>query len=155
MHQYSSLPTNTQFTEIGVKESGVVSLGRRGETNRSILSISRGKLIPDALKKGREEIDVQQLQGKKRTKVLLRELLLHQSLIQNQRERNHDDFEIEQKSVKQAINHKNSQFKASRIQRKVEKVIEKAHTKATPNLTKNAQDRLSRHLWMERCNIIR
>ena len=134
LYQYSSLPTNTQFTERGVKESGVVSLGRRGETNRSILSISRGKLIPDALKKGREEIDVQQLQGKKRTKVLIRELLLHQNLIQNQRERNHDEFEIQQKSVTQAITHKNSQFKASRIQSKVEKVIEKAHTNAAPNL---------------------
>jgi len=134
LYQYSSLPTNTQFTERGVKESGVVSLGRRSETNRSILSISRGKLIPEALKKGREEIDGKQLQGKKRIKVLMRELLVHQSLIQNRRERNHDDFETEQKSIKKAITNKNCQFKARRIQCKVEKVIEKAHTNAAPNV---------------------
>ena len=99
-YQYSSLPTNTQFTERGVKESGVVSLRRRSEINRSILPISRGKLIPEALKKGREEIDVKQLQGKKRTKVLMRELLAHQSLIENRRERNHDDFKQNKRALK-------------------------------------------------------
>ena len=29
LQKYSALPTNTQFTEHGVKESGVVSLGRQ------------------------------------------------------------------------------------------------------------------------------
>ena len=28
--KFSALPTKTQFTELGVKESGFVSLGRRG-----------------------------------------------------------------------------------------------------------------------------
>ena len=56
LHRYAALPTNTQFTEHGVKESSHVSSRRRGEINHSILAISRGKIIPDALKKGRMEI---------------------------------------------------------------------------------------------------
>ena len=40
LHQYSAFPTNTQFVERGVKESGYVSLGRRGEAQRSVLAIS-------------------------------------------------------------------------------------------------------------------
>ena len=49
-----------------MKESGFVLLGRRGETNRSVLAIARGKIIPDVLKKGHKEIQVEQLQGKKK-----------------------------------------------------------------------------------------
>ena len=56
LNEYSALPTNTQFTERGVKESGYTSLGRRGEINRSIFAMSRGKIIPEVLKKGRVEI---------------------------------------------------------------------------------------------------
>ena len=50
--KFSALPTKTQFTELGVKESGFVSLGRRGETNRSVLDIAIGRYLPDALKLG-------------------------------------------------------------------------------------------------------
>ena len=132
--EYSALPTNTQFTERGVKESGVVSLGRRGETNRSIFSISRGKLVPDALKKGREETDAKQLQGKMRTKVLMRELLAHHTLIGHKRHLNCDVFETEQEIIQKAITNKDSQFKTHRIQCKVEKVMEKAHANPAPNV---------------------
>ena len=38
--RYAALPTNTQFGERGVKESGYVTLGRRNESNQSILDIS-------------------------------------------------------------------------------------------------------------------
>lgn len=54
--KYAVPPTNTQFTEKGVKESGFVSLGRRGETNRSVLVIARGKILPEALHVGHAEI---------------------------------------------------------------------------------------------------
>ena len=134
LHKYSALPTNTQFTERGVKESGVVSLGRRGETNRSIFSISRGKLVPDALKKGREETTAKQLQGKMRTKVLMRELFVHHTLIGNKRKLNHDDFKTEKLTIQKAITNKDSQFKSHRIQCKVEKVIEKANANPAPNI---------------------
>ena len=76
LHKYAALPTNTQFIERGAKESGYVFLGRRGETNRIVFKITRGKTIPDVLKKGRKEIQLadlnpnlnkkaKQLQGKK------------------------------------------------------------------------------------------
>ena len=78
--KFSALPTNTQFTKRGVKESGFVSLGRRGEVNRSILAIARGRYLPDALKIGRAEVQPKenvekkkQLQGEKRTSVLMRQ----------------------------------------------------------------------------------
>ena len=79
LKEYLSLPTNTQFTERGVKESGYVTLGRRGEVQRSILAISRGKFLKEALQAGRSDINKanneenrKQLQGKKKTKALIR-----------------------------------------------------------------------------------
>jgi len=48
LHCYAALPTNTQFTERGVKESGYVSLGRRGETNCSVFAMTRAQIVPDA-----------------------------------------------------------------------------------------------------------
>ena len=57
LYEYCALPTNTHFVERGVKESGYVCLGRQGEHQRSVLAISRGKLLPDATKKGRDEIN--------------------------------------------------------------------------------------------------
>jgi len=40
-----------------VKESGYVTLGRRNESNQSILAISRGTLLPEVLAVGRSEIE--------------------------------------------------------------------------------------------------
>ena len=62
-------------------------LGRKGETNRSVFEITRGKIIPNALKKGRKKIQPadlnpypnkksRQLQEKTKTKVLMREIFL-------------------------------------------------------------------------------
>ena len=53
LEQYSAFPTNTQFVERGVKESGFVALGRRDEKNRTILALSRSKVLPKALALGR------------------------------------------------------------------------------------------------------
>ena len=57
LHQYSALPTNTQFTERRVKESRFVSLGRRCEQNCSILAIARGRILPEALLKGQDVLE--------------------------------------------------------------------------------------------------
>ena len=54
--EFSALPTNIQFVERSVKESGYVSLGRRNETNRTVLAIARGKILPESLKRGRDKI---------------------------------------------------------------------------------------------------
>ena len=53
LEQYSAFPTNTQFVERGVKESGFVVLSRRDEKNRTILTLSRSKVLPEALALGR------------------------------------------------------------------------------------------------------
>ena len=66
----------------------------------------------------------------------MRELLAQQSLIQDRHECNHDDFETERMNIKKAITHKNSQFKARRIQCKVDQVINKAHNNDAPNIYK-------------------
>ena len=50
--RYAALPTNTQFTEREVKESSYVSLGQRGEKNRTVMSTARTRQMPDAMHKG-------------------------------------------------------------------------------------------------------
>ena len=57
LHQYFSFPTNTQFFERGVKESGYISLRRCAETNRTILAIDRGKVLPESLRLGHMELE--------------------------------------------------------------------------------------------------
>ena len=86
------------------------------------------------MKKGREETTAKQLQGKMRTKVLMRELFVHHTLIGNKRKLNHDDFKTEKLTIQKAITNKDSQFKSHRIQCKVEKVIEKANANPAPNI---------------------
>ena len=40
-----------------MKESRFVSLGRRREANCTILAIARGRVLPEAVQTGREELD--------------------------------------------------------------------------------------------------
>eukprot|EP00957_Ditylum_brightwellii_P081813 6224417-Ditylum_brightwellii.AAC.1 len=56
LQEFSVLPTNTQFVEHGVKESDFISLGNRNETDRSILAIAHGSLVPNAPQQGRDKI---------------------------------------------------------------------------------------------------
>ena len=76
--QLSALPTNSQFTERGVKESGYVSLGRRSEKYCSTLAIARAKIIPDVMASGNAIVNQDNekrrlVQGKLRTRVILEE----------------------------------------------------------------------------------
>ena len=97
LFQYSGLPTNTQFVEHGVKESGYVTLGRRKELNQSIMVMARGRIISEALLKGRVEInqnneddeDDKQLKGKTKTIFLMQSVCkylndLEEMIITNQ-----------------------------------------------------------------------
>ena len=82
----SAFPTNSQFTERGVKESGYVTLGRRTKKNRSALAIARAKIIPDAMAAGKKVIDrgdgkKRSVQRKLRAKMLIDEAIMHQSII--------------------------------------------------------------------------
>ena len=58
-------------------------MGRREETNRTVLAITCGKFLTESLKRGRDKSqsnewdDWKQLQGKPKPKVLLREMTKH------------------------------------------------------------------------------
>ena len=80
----SALPSNTQFTERGVKESGYVSLGKRTESTRSLFSTARSTMVKEANIKGKEKMraekntdekqEIEQLQEKRKTKAILEEI---------------------------------------------------------------------------------
>lgn len=137
LHQYSALPTNTQFVERGVKESGYVSLGRRGERQRSILAISRAKLIPDAIATGKEELNrnrseedkQKQLQGKQKTKILVRELIKSR-----QRVRQITSSQETKRSLKQALTMDNCHFKKIRIKKKLNHIKSRINNSPAPNV---------------------
>ena len=108
-NRYSALPTNTQFGERGVKESGYVTLGHRNESSRSVLAISRGKLLHEALAVGRDEIQsteetkIKQLQGKKKAKIMMREFFVHDNKIKqlfHKRKQNGYNVNDEKRKVK-------------------------------------------------------
>ena len=50
MNYYTGLPTNTQYTEQGFKESGYIFLGWQSKKKSSILATALTKLVPDAMK---------------------------------------------------------------------------------------------------------
>ena len=57
LHEYAALTINNRFVEQGVKESGYAALGRRGEANRTVLAIARGKILPEALQNGKDSLN--------------------------------------------------------------------------------------------------
>jgi len=141
--RYSALPTNTQFGERGVKESGYVSLGRRNESSRSVLAISRGKLLPESMAIGRGEIQttedskVKQLQGKKKATIMLREFTVHNDKIKQLiQKRKQDGFDVndERRFVKKALTNWSMQFKTQRITKQVQKVIATVDNNPAPNV---------------------
>ena len=142
--KYSALPTNTQFAERGMKESGYVTLGRRSEKNRSILAVARAKLRPDALVKGRQLAEVEikskddevqnQLQGKRKTRVLIDELSLHCAKMEKLKIGiGQIEYEATRKKIKLLLTADSKQFKAERIEKKVNIVCQKYHNKTAPN----------------------
>ena len=133
--QFSPLPTNTQFTERGVKESGYVSLGRRMEKKRSILAMARGRVLPDALKKGHnamnndnsdgDEVDdsnTKQLCGKMRTKFLMNEMIDHEKKMSELKRKRGAAYLNDRMIAKSQLTSDNLQFKKLRINKKVARV---------------------------------
>ena len=122
-YNYSALPTNSQFTERGVKESGYVTLGRRLEKNRSALAIARAKIIPDAMVAGKKVVDrgdgkKRLVQGKLRTKMLINEAIRHQSLI-NKMQAEDKHFFVAKEIIHKDLTMDERQFKKQRIDQKV------------------------------------
>ena len=131
--RYAALPTNSQFTERGVKESGYVSLGRRSEKNRSILATARARLIPDAMAEGKKKINKNDgkkklVQGKVRAQVLLEEAIKHQQELDNLRTRNPSEYDQTYQSVAKRLSCEDMQFKKERIEEKVRNYKEKENT---------------------------
>ena len=120
LHQYSANPINSQFTECRVKESGYVSLDRRWEHNRSILAITHGRLIPNAVAKGREGIALdeeegskpKQLQGKMKTKYLLRDVADHSVNMKRLKDSNTNDIAYcrKRKAIYNSLTNPSKQF---------------------------------------------
>ena len=157
IHQFSAFPINSQFTERGVKESGHVSLGRRNETHRSLLAISRAKIMPNALQEYRDDIKVEsesesgaedgeddedgekkvkQLGGKRRAKYLMCGLFEHnkEMVVFKQSFRNEGDYTLKRKQVKIELTDSSRQFKKKRIELKVERVKERYNNCPNPNM---------------------
>ena len=79
-----------------MKEPGYVSLGWRGEISQLVLIMARSKILKEALNIGRDEIQTahplpkkRQLQGKTKTKALMRELIKSTNNINQLHEQRH------------------------------------------------------------------
>ena len=134
--RYAALPINSQFTKRGVKESSYVTLGRRSEKNRSILSTARAKLVPDAMIKGRskterEDGEKRGVQGKLRTQVLMDEVAEQQREINNLQQRDNDSFQKAYSSVYESLTCNKKQFKKERIDKKVSEYKKKEQSTTT------------------------
>ena len=120
---FSSLPTNSQFTERGAKESGYVTLGRCTEKKRSALVMARAKIIPDAMAAGKEVIDrgngkKRLVQGKSVSKMLINETIRHQSLINKMLSQDRQ-FLVAQSMIHNDLTLDERQLKKQRIDQKV------------------------------------
>ena len=120
---FSSLPTKSQFTERGVKESGYVTAGRRTEKNRSTLVMARAKIIPGAMAAGKKFIargdgKKRSVQGKLRAKMLIDEAIMHQSLINKMLSLDRQ-FLVAQSMIHNDLTLDDRQLKKQRIDQKV------------------------------------
>ena len=136
LYNYAALPTNSQFTERGVKESGYVSLGRRSEKNRSALAIARARIIPDAMAVGKELVKSDDgknrlVQGKARTKVLIDEAVSHRRIIDTMRQ-NDDGHYNTHRLIVSNLTCDADQFKQERTDKKVSHYKAKESANARP-----------------------
>ena len=136
LYNYAALPTNSQFTERGVKESGYVSLGRRSEKNRSALAIARARIIPDAMAVGKELVKSDDgknrlVQGKARTKVLINEARSHRRIIDTMRQ-NDDGHYNTHRLIVSNLTCDADQFKRERTDKKVSHYKVKERGNARP-----------------------
>jgi len=160
IHQYSALPTNTQFTERGVKEYGFVSLGRRCEHNRSILAIARGRILPEALLKGQDILESKkeagavtpQLQGKNRTKVIFNEVINHQKKIKAVKGEHEDNtnYKLKRKGISLSLTNPDNQLKKKIIDKNITHIISKYNSNPLPIYMSDELANLSYHFSYSR-----
>ena len=113
-----------------------------GEKNRSILAIASGKILPETLNIGRKEASLEnkrQLQGKTKTKVLMRQLkktVTKIKLLQEKRNRDGINNTAEKRDTKQTLTSSTLKFKQERIDQKVVAMIQTYHNVTFPNVHK-------------------
>ena len=153
LHNYSALPTNTQFTERGVKESAFISLCKRNEKSRAIYAMARGKAIPEGLLQGKIQLDQaassddddedkkkKQLAGKRKTKVLMQSFVnQYYEIKQLQNIMSDDNFKRERARIKMQIASDDNQFKRKRIEGKVSHIKSKINENRAPNALERMQ----------------
>ena len=143
LYYFAAIPTNTQLTERAVKLSGYVTLGKRDEATRTIFCIARGRLLQDALKSGKLEVEDEQrvrmlneiepggdgeqedkkiqVANKRRTRVLLNEILQHKSNISRLKNLlGNQQYQRDFANIKEALTKKT--FNKQRVLKKVEKM---------------------------------
>ena len=153
LNEFAAFPTNTQFAERGVKESGYVSLGRRGERNRTIMAIARGKVLPDALQLGQKDLDTiqpeedeeeqetqkkRQLKGKRKVACMMNSMISNINQVAKMKddesqEYGENHYNAKRRRVKELLTDDSIQFKKERINKKVEHLKSKYHHTPTPN----------------------
>ena len=97
-------------------------------------------MLPEALQKGQKEIQSravsgkkQQLQGKEKTKILMRELLKHREEVK-QLNNDNNILTLDRKNLKRSLTCQHLQFKKERITKKVNRVIARVHLELPPNM---------------------
>ena len=109
-------------------------LWRRGEDNRTILAIARGKILPEALCQGRAELlkhfngdgnegKKRQLAGKRKTMQLIKSIHNHDKDMRQVRDAHSlDEYISKRRRIEKSLTTSAVQFKKERIKKKVDRV---------------------------------
>ena len=146
--KYGGQGSNAQMTERGVKESGYVSLGNRGESTRSIYALARGDTIEEVgvavrkEKRGKNgennEEKIIQVQNKEKAKQVLVESEQQQKQLDNLRKQvGGKAYQKLRQEVWDQLTKKDAQFKAKRIAKKTTVFKERFHQPHVPNSLEN------------------
>ena len=126
LERLAALPSNSQFCERGVKESSQVSLGKRSEGTRSIVALARGSTIEEASNKHREmnkntcDEKKKQMQNKEKANQIMEETRKQHRFLQNLHDKNPVEYMNRRKEIRRSLKEKCVQFKAARLEKKVD-----------------------------------
>ena len=146
----SALPSNSQFTEQGVKESNYCTLGRREEKTRSIQALARGTTVSEAnlsakieLQKSRESRagydstneQAVQIQGKEKTRSVIREALRQEDeLAALSIKIGPETYKRKRDEIARSLTQDACQFKKIRVDKKVDNYIQNVDRPHLPSV---------------------
>ena len=100
--------------------------------------MARGRIIPNALQKGRDHLkdEDRALQGKNKTKVLMNEIKIHHERMEKIKHSYGNDniFFAKRKRIHTDLTDSSHQFKKERIDKKIQKVKQKYSDRPNPNV---------------------